>query len=80
MKKSVLACLFLMSSGIAGSALAEEVTLHNVTAEGIGEAICTVDIQQTKYGLQFTPKLDGLTPGVHGFHVHANGMLRAGRL
>ena len=78
MKKSVLAWLIVMSSGLAASALAEEVTLHKVSAEGIGEAIGTVDIQQTKYGLQFTPALSGLTPGVHGFHVHANGSCEPG--
>ncbi|WP_350341274.1 superoxide dismutase family protein, partial [Escherichia coli] len=32
-----------------------------------------VTITETDYGLLFTPKLTGLTPGVHGFHIHANG-------
>jgi len=78
MKKSVLACLFAISGGLASNALAQEVTLHKVSAEGIGEAISTVDVEQTKYGLLFTPKLNGLTPGVHGFHVHANGSCEPG--
>ncbi|MEZ3498813.1 superoxide dismutase [Cu-Zn] SodC [Pantoea sp. KPR_PJ] len=78
MKKTILACLFMTSSVMAAHALAEEVTLHKVTAEGIGEAIGTVTIQQTTYGLQFTPALKGLTPGVHGFHVHANGSCEPG--
>lgn len=73
MKKSVLALLLLMGGGLAASAQAQEVTLHKVSAEGIGEAIGTIDIEQTTYGLQLTPKLSGLTPGVHGFHVHASG-------
>lgn len=78
MKKSVLACFLLIGSGMASNALAEEVTLHKVSAEGIGEAIGTVDIEQTQYGLQFTPRLKGLTPGIHGFHVHANGSCEPG--
>lgn len=78
MKKSVLAWLFAISGGLASNALAQEVTLHKVSAEGIGEAIGTVDIEQTKYGLLFTPKLSGLTPGVHGFHVHATGSCEPG--
>ena len=78
MKKSVLACLFAISGALASNALAQEVTLHKVSAEGVGEAIGTVDIEQTKYGLLFTPKPNGLTPGVHGFHVHANGSCEPG--
>jgi len=78
MKKSLLAGLLLMSSAMAGGALAQQVTLHKVSAEGIGEAIGTVEIEQTTYGLQFTPALKGLTPGVHGFHVHANGSCEPG--
>lgn len=78
MKKSVLAWLFAISGGLASNALAQEVTLHKVSAEGIGEAIGTVDIEQTKYGLLFTPKLSGLTPGVHCFHVHATGSCEPG--
>lgn len=74
MKTSVLALLI----AISGGALAQEVTLHKVSAEGVGEAIGTVNIEQTAYGLQFTPKLQGLTPGVHGFHVHANGSCEPG--
>lgn len=37
-----------------------------------GRAVGTVSIQDTPYGALLTPKLQGLTPGPHGFHVHAN--------
>lgn len=32
-----------------------------------------VKIEETQYGLLFTPQLKSLPPGIHGFHVHQNG-------
>ncbi len=29
-----------------------------------------VYVTESKYGLVFTPELKGLTPGLHGFHIH----------
>ncbi|WP_067142417.1 superoxide dismutase family protein [Oceanivirga salmonicida] len=34
----------------------------------IGKVIVT----ESPYGLVFTPELKGLTPGLHGFHIHEN--------
>ena len=72
MKGYGLAALALLIGGYAQAA-SEEVTLHNVTNAGIGESVGTVKIDETAYGLTFTPQLTQLPPGVHGFHVHANG-------
>lgn len=36
--------------------------------KAIGEVVVT----KSNYGLVFTPNLTGLTPGLHGFHIHAN--------
>lgn len=45
----------------------------NLTApNGVGKSIGTITAVDTKYGLLLTPKLTGLTPGIHGFHVHQN--------
>ena len=39
-----------------------------------GKSIGTVMVSSyDDDGVVFTPKLSGLTPGVHGFHVHQNG-------
>ena len=49
-------------------------------------AIGSVQAQDTAKGLQLTPRLHGLPPGVHGFHVHVKpscadeGMAAGGHL
>src|SRR5690606_30036177 len=48
------------------------VQMHTVNEKGTDAAIGTVTITETDYGLVFTPDLKGLTPGIHGFHVHEN--------
>jgi Cu-Zn family superoxide dismutase len=66
-----LICLALTSTA---SALAEvKLEMNRVSTEGVGEAIGTVAIEQSEAGTVFTPKLSGLSPGAHGFHVHQNG-------
>lgn len=72
MKKILIAAMAL-ACATAAQAASEEVTLHEVTAQGIGAAIGKVTISETPYGLQFAPALTGLKPGIHGFHVHAKG-------
>jgi superoxide dismutase, Cu-Zn family len=48
------------------------VTVNLVNDQGIGNSIGTIAISEGPKGLLFTPKLTGLTPGLHGFHVHQN--------
>ena len=57
----------------SGTVLADTtVTLHAVDAHGIGKELGTVAITASAHGLVFTPALEGLTPGLHGFHLHQN--------
>ncbi|OAT46847.1 superoxide dismutase [Proteus hauseri ATCC 700826] len=63
---------FLFTS-IAASAATLDVTLKEALPTGEGNDIGVVTITETDYGLLFTPKINGLAPGIHGFHVHANG-------
>lgn len=46
------------------------VTMHLAEASGIGKAIGTISVSETRFGLVLTPDLSGLQPGVYGFHVH----------
>lgn len=48
------------------------VKMNLVDDKGIGRAVGEVVASQTAYGVVFTPALIGLTPGLHGFHVHEN--------
>jgi Cu-Zn family superoxide dismutase len=65
---TALASITMSSIALAGTTVAMNVTAEN----GVGAPAGTVAISETPYGLLFTPKLHGLTPGAHGFHIHQN--------
>ncbi len=65
--------LTLLTLGISLSAHGEdsfEVTLHKTSESGLGEKVGVVTIEETEHGTLFRPQLEGLQPGLHGFHVH----------
>ena len=35
-----------------------------------GNSVGTIEISQSEYGVVFTPDLEGLPQGAHGFHIH----------
>ena len=75
MKKFTLSLISfsLVSLFSAASAFANVVVpMHLVNAKGVGTSAGQINISESKYGLVFTPSLQGLTPGVHGFHLHQN--------
>lgn len=47
-----------------------KVPMYLVDERGIGEPAGSVTIAPSRYGLVFTPALERLSPGTHGFHVH----------
>lgn len=57
------------------AAFAEEasVQMHAVDEEGVQEPIGEIRIKEEGDGLVFQPQLEGLSPGIHGFHVHEYG-------
>lgn len=60
-------------SAIPPAAAADIVVPMNLVDEkGIGNVVGQVTISESRYGLVFTPALNGLAPGLHGFHVHQN--------
>ncbi|WP_291990294.1 superoxide dismutase [Cu-Zn] SodC [Candidatus Accumulibacter sp. ACC007] len=64
---SIVACLLCPALAFAAETT---VTLNLASSQGVGSAVGTVRIVETPYGLAFYPALKGLTPGLHGFHVH----------
>lgn len=77
MKRHVLliTCLLATACGQATETTksdlnAVDTNLNAVDAKKIGASVGSVHIVETRYGLAFYPNLTGLTPGMHGFHVH----------
>lgn len=69
MKKMIVA-LMMAASGAAGADVVVPVSV--VDEKGVGTPVGNVTISENRYGLVFTPALQGLPPGLHGFHVHQN--------
>jgi Cu-Zn family superoxide dismutase len=57
---------------LAAAAHADQVvvTVNKIDSVGLGESIGTITASSNPYGTIFTPDLHGLSPGLHGFHVH----------
>ena len=68
-KRWSMACL-LMSA--AASAAEISVPVNVAEKHCSGAAVGVVRIVETPYGLAFYPALKGLSPGLHGFHIHEN--------
>lgn len=67
----VLISVLLVAASLSASAQ-PPVTVHAVSEQGVGEEIGTIEISLSNYGMVFTPDLRGLSPGLHGFHLHRN--------
>ncbi|MDY0057503.1 MAG: superoxide dismutase [Cu-Zn] SodC [Methyloversatilis sp.] len=69
MKRTILA-LMMAASGAACADIVVPVSV--VDEQGVGTPVGNVTISESRYGLVFTPALQGLPPGLHGFHVRQN--------
>lgn len=49
-----------------------EVKVQQLDPANGNKDVGTVTITESKYGLVFTPNLQGLSEGLHGFHIHQN--------
>lgn len=46
------------------------VPMNRVNAKGTVKSIGNITITESSYGLIFSPSIEGLEAGIHGFHVH----------
>lgn len=71
MKLSYAIAVFVSSVGCAAAADLI-VPIKTVNDQGEVKAIGVVKIGESSQGLVFTPSLEGLPAGEHGFHLHEN--------
>ena len=66
--------LFASALLFSGFAWADEVSvaMFLTTDAPAGKDVGTITVKDTAYGALLTPELNGLSPGLHGFHVHEN--------
>lgn len=64
---AALAAITLSATAWADSLL---IPMHIVDEKGVQKQIGEVAVNPSDYGLVFTPALQGLEPGLHGFHIH----------
>ena len=71
-KLKIIFGLFAVLLAFAAVAAAGEavIQMNLVSDQGVGKTIGSVSLMDTPGGLKLTPALDGLQPGIHGFHVH----------
>lgn len=72
LKKSILAVSMMLGTACAFAEGGKSIEMNLVDATGPVKAIGSVTVTDTAYGLVLTPNLEGLSPGLHGFHVHTN--------
>jgi len=70
---SLLVTTFLLIGIRAADAVTATATVNSISASGIGQPLGTVTLVDSAQGLMITPKLSGLPPGEHGFHIHDKG-------
>jgi len=63
----LILCLALLIFAVA-SVAAVDVNFKDTKT---GKSLGTVNFSTSRYGVLIKPNLQGLTPGAHGFHVHA---------
>ena len=70
---SLFAASFLLVGTRTADAATATATVNSISATGVGGTLGTVTFMDSAHGLVITPKLSGLPPGQHGFHIHDKG-------
>jgi len=70
---SLFAASFLLFGTRTADATTATATVNSISATGVGGSLGTVTFTDSAGGVVITPKLSGLPPGAHGFHIHEKG-------
>lgn len=76
--KTMIVSALLLAAAASASAADLRVSMNLVDEKGTSKEIGTVTVSESRHGLVFTPALQGLPAGLHGFHVHENASCAAG--
>lgn len=60
----------LLAMPLAAAAASIAVPMHLIDSQGASRPLGQITVIESNFGLVFSPDLDGLPPGIHGFHVH----------
>jgi len=69
----MLALLLLMAGCAEGEATKVDVEMFN----DVGDSLGSINLEEQSAGVMLTVNLKGLTPGVHGLHIHEIGKCEA---
>lgn len=50
----------------------QTVEMHSVSGDGKGKFLGIIRVENRVDGTLFQPQMEGLPPGLHGFHIHEN--------
>jgi Cu-Zn family superoxide dismutase len=67
-----LALIAFSFVAVAADNAGKTVVIRAIDATGVGASLGTLALTDTQSGLRIMPSLAGLTPGMHGMHVHQN--------
>jgi Cu-Zn family superoxide dismutase len=79
MKQTMVLVAALMALSQPVRAADVTVAIDQVDDTGSTRPLGSISLSDSPHGLVLTPALEGLPPGVHGFHVHENGSCAVGQ-
>jgi superoxide dismutase, Cu-Zn family len=72
MRTSKLLSIILCAAALPAMAAEKVVAVYAVSTAGVGKSIGNIKLSDSDGGLVISPDLKGLSPGLHGFHLHEN--------